>query len=824
MTRAAARALLDGWFESQGWTPARFQREVWRRYLAGESGLLHTPTGSGKTLAAVGGPMLEGLAEAAQAAPEKRVIKGKPAMPRLRVLWITPLRALAADTVRSLRMPIEALGLHWDVVMRTGDASARDRRLAQAGQAEVLVTTPESLALLLSYPTTPPLLAGLRCVVVDEWHELLGNKRGVLLQLCLARLRRLAPTHRTWGLSATLGNLDEARDVLLRDSHAAIVQGAAPRGFQLRTLLPPAAERFPWAGHLGLVQLPRVVETLAAARTSLLFTNTRSQAELWHKALSSVWMEDSSTLALHHGSLDPKLRTEAEQGLRDGSLRCVVATSSLDLGVDFPAVDQVLQLGSPKGIARLLQRAGRARHRPGESGSVVCVPTHVLELFEYAAAREAVGRGAIEARAPPRMSLDVLAQHCVTLALGGGFLADELLAEVRSTHAFAALDEPSWQAVLDFIVQGGAALSSYPEYCRVVHDTDGAYRVHDRRIALRHRLSIGTITSDGSVAVQFLKGGRLGSVEEGFIGRLQPGSRFQFAGKTLELVKLHDMTAYVRLSKRNDGIVPKWQGGRMPLSSELGREVERLFASNSLYPERAALEPLIALQRKLSALPGPDQLLVETVRTRDGQHLFLYAFAGRAVHQGVAVLLAYRLSQITPNSFAFAANDYGLVLSSAKAVSLSVEVLQQLLSPVSLEADLHASLNLGELARRQFRDVARIAGLLPPSLPGRAPRSMRQLQASSSLLFDVLRQHDPGHILLALAEREVLSHELDLARITSVLADCLRREPLMHEPKFLTPLSFPLWAESVRGHLSSEAWKVRVDRAAASLEKRFGRT
>jgi ATP-dependent Lhr-like helicase len=849
MSRASARATLAGWFAAQGWTPARFQREVWRRYLAGESGLLHTPTGSGKTLAAIGGPLLEALAETQASARRTAALKakagttgksgrtgptGKPApkprsgknasaAPRLRVLWITPLRALATDTVRSLRAPIEALGLDWQVVLRTGDASARDRRLAQAGQAEVLVTTPESLALLLSYPTTAPLLAGLRCVVVDEWHELLGNKRGVLLQLGLARLRALAPALRTWGLSATLGNLEQARDVLLRDPAAALVQGVPPRGFQLDTLLPPAGERFPWAGHLGLVQLPRVVETIAAARTSLLFTNTRSQAELWHKALSAVWMEDPATLGLHHGSLDPKLRAAAEQGLRDGSLRCVVATSSLDLGVDFPAVDQVLQLGSPKGIARLLQRAGRARHRPGESGSVVCVPTHVLELFEYAAARAAVRRGAIEARPPPRLSLDVLAQHCVTLALGGGFQAGPLLAEVRGTDAFAALDDASWSAVLDFIVQGGAALSSYPEYCRVVRDADGAYRVHDRRIGFRHRLSIGTITSDGSVAVQFLKGGRLGSVEEGFIGRLQPGGRFQFAGKTLELVKLHDMTAYVRLSKRSDGAVPKWQGGRMPLSSELGREVERLFGSDAAYPERAALAPLLALQHKLSALPGPDHLLVECVRTRDGQHLFLYAFAGRAVHEGLAALLAYRWSRLAPNSFSFAANDYGLVLSSAKPAGLDLDLLRQLLSPSGLEADLHASLNLGELARRQFREVARIAGLLPPSLPGRAPRSLRQLQASSSLLFDVLRQHDPGHVLLALAEREVLASELELGRIAAVMADCLHRQPRLTTPKYLTPLSFPLWAESVRGHLSSEAWKTRVERAAAQLEKRHGR-
>ena len=464
---------LSEWFAAQGWKLARFQREVWQRYLAGESGLIHTPTGSGKTLAAFGGPLLEAMAATAGTA-------GPPARPRrdregaLRVLWVTPLRALALDTSRALREPITALGLDWHVAMRTGDASSRDRRLAREGKAPVLVITPESLALLLSYPDTSPTFAQLRCIVVDEWHELLGNKRGVLLQLCLARIRAIAPHARTWGLSATLGNLEEARSVLLpHHPHAAIVSGAPPRAVKVETLIPPPEQRLPWGGHLGLVQLPRVLARVKDVRTSLLFTNTRAQAELWYSALSTVWHEDLVTLALHHGSLDANLRTAAEQGLRDGTVRLVVATSSLDLGVDFPAVDQVLQVGSPKGVSRLLQRAGRAKHRPGESGHVICVPAHVLELVEYAAAREAIAGGRIEARVPPTLSLDVLAQHCVTLALGGGFEADAVYAEVRGTHAFAALDVTMWQAVLDFIVQGGQALAAYPEYHKVVRGDDG---------------------------------------------------------------------------------------------------------------------------------------------------------------------------------------------------------------------------------------------------------------------------------------------------------------------------------------------------------------
>jgi ATP-dependent Lhr-like helicase len=818
--RRAAAALAD-WFSARGWKPAPFQREAWRRYLAGESGLLVTPTGSGKTLAALGGPLLQALALGDEAA---KVRRGVAAPPRLRLLWITPLRALAVDTVRAMREPIAALGLPWTVAMRTGDASARDKRLARKGLADVLVITPESLALMLSYPDAAQLLAGLRGVVVDEWHELLGNKRGVLLQLCLARLRGIVPKAPIWGLSATLGNLEQARNVLLPHlPEAPVLASPRRRRMTLQTLLPTAGERFPWAGHLGLSQLQRVAEVLQQARSSLLFTNTRSQAELWHRALQSVWLDDPDTLALHHGSLDASLRAAAEAGLRDGSVRCVVATSSLDLGVDFPAVDQVLQIGSPKGMARLWQRGGRARHRPGEAGKVICVPTHALELAEYAAARVALAHGRVESRVPPRLSLDVLAQHCVTLALGGGFEPDRLLAEVRGTHAFAQLADQAWQAVLDFIVRGGAALENYPDYRRVVHDADGCYRVHDRRVAFRHRLSIGTITSDGSVQVRFMKGGHLGSVEETFIGKLRPHDRFQFAGKTLELVQLRDMTAFVRIAKAGEGRVPRWQGGSMPLSSELGAEVEAILHVPADSPEMRALQPLLDLQGRLSELPGPSLLLAESLKTRQGWHLFVYPFAGRAVHEGLAALMALRWGRLVPNTFSWAVNDYGLVLTAQAEAWADPALLHRLLSPERLLEDLMHSLNIAELARRQFREIARVAGLLPPSLPGRAARSLRQLQASSSLLFDVLRQHDPSHVLLAQAEREVLDAQLEVQRLREVLQRCQTRVLALQRPRSLSPLGFPLWADAIRGQLSTEDWRTRIARVAQQLEKRHAR-
>ena len=818
MTRSAALARLQAWFGSRGWRPLPFQRAMWRRYLEGADGLLHTPTGSGKTLAMFGGPLLQALID-----PLPRPARASAVRP-LQVLWVTPLRALATDTARALQAPLEAIGLDWKVGLRSGDASQRERRLAREGRLDVLVTTPESLALLLSYPDTLARMRQLRCVVVDEWHELLGSKRGVLLQLNLALLRDTAPAMQLWGLSATLGNLEQARDVLLpHRPGAALVEGARPRPVRVRSLLPAAGERFPWAGHLGLVQLPRVLQALMDARSSLLFTNTRAQAELWHQALAAVWPEDAATLALHHGSLDPALRQGVEDGLRAGTLRCVVATSSLDLGVDFPEVDQALQLGSPKGVARLRQRAGRARHRPGASGEVLCVPSHALELAEYAAVRQALQEGTIESRRPLQLSLDVLAQHCISRALAGGFESAQLLRQVRGTHAFAAVSEEQWSAVLDFIVQGGRALSQYPDFHKVVRDADGLYRVHDRRQALRHRLSIGTISSDGSVRVQFLRGGGLGAVEEQFAGRLRRGDRFQFAGRLLELVRLEDMTAYVRLARGGEGAVPRWQGGQLPLSAPLGRALEEVLSGAGNSEEIRWLQPLLALQQRLSACPSPTRLVVEDVRRREGQFLFVYPFAGRHVHEALAALLAWRCTQQQRNSIGYAVNDLGLVLTPAEPLSLTAPQWHALLSTDNLLPDLRAAVNLGELARRQFRGIARVAGLLVPALPGGMPRSLRQLQASAGLLHDVLREHDPGHLLLQLAEHEVLHDSLDFEGLQATLQRLRDRELALHAPASLTPLGFPLWAERQRGQLSNEDWRTRVQRAAGQLEKRHRR-
>lgn len=762
---------------------------------------MHAPTGTGKTLAAAGGPLIDGVLHPGTG---------------LRLLWITPLRSLATDTAQHLTAAVEAMGLPWRVLRRTGDSGSSERARLRRGACELLVTTPESLALLLSYPDARERFAQLRGVVVDEWHELVGNKRGTLLQLGLTRLRQWQPGARIWGLSATLGNLDEALHALAGDG--VLVGGEAKKKKTIiDTAVPEGGERFPWAGHLGLTQLPRVLKAVMEARSSLVFANTRSQAELWHEALASVWPESPETLALHHGSIDPKLRFATEEGLRVGALRCVVATSSLDLGVDFSSVERVIQVGSPKSVARLLQRAGRSGHQPGMPSRILCVPTHLLELAEVDAARRALHEGHLEPRHPMRGCLDVLAQHLMTMALGGGFTADEAYAEVTGSLAYANLPRERFDAVLAYLCTGGTALASYPEYQKLVSH-EGGYAVESGRIARMHRLSIGTITSDGSLQVRYMKGARLGTVEESFVSRLRPGDRFLFAGRHLELVRVRDMTAYVRAVPNRRGGVPRWMGGRMPLSGELSDELRRTLAEpDPRSSEMRALGPLLAIQRAQSAVPALGQTLCEQTRTREGDYLFVYPFAGRLAHEGLAAVLAWRLARLQPGDYGYAVNDYGLTITAARMPALDADTMRMLLHPRGLRSDIRASVNLSELARRQFREIARVAGLVFNGYPAQA-KTLRQLQASSGLLFDVLRRHDPGHPLLWQAEREVLDQQLDFTRLRACLLRVARSELLWREPKRLSPLAFPLWVERLRGGIAADDWKSRVERMLATLE------
>ncbi|MFD2256734.1 ligase-associated DNA damage response DEXH box helicase [Luteolibacter algae] len=775
---------------SKGFKPFPFQKQTWAAYRKGMSGLLHAPTGQGKTMAVYLAPLVDSISS-----PDKCAI-----------LWITPLRALAADTLRALREAQSFYNPKLSSEARTDDTSAAVRAKLRKRLPHTLVTTPESLSLMLTHADMREKLTGLRCVIVDEWHELLGTKRGVQTELCLARLRTWFPNLRTWALSATLGNLEEARDTVAPEN-AATISATIKKKILIETIIPKEIRRFPWAGHIGTSLAPQVVEKIANARTTLLFTNTRSQTEIWFQELLSLRPEWASQLAMHHGSLDRTERDRAENGLREGSLRCVVATSSLDLGVDFSPVDQVIQVGSPKGVARLLQRAGRSGHQPGADSRILGVPTNALELIEFAAARQAAGAKQIESRRPLLKPLDLLVQHLVTCAIGTPFRADEMLAEIRSTYSYRNLSEDEWQWALTFITKGGKALSAYPRYQKAQIDKNGFYYIADKRLITQHRLSIGTITSDSHVSLRFANGHTLGSVEESFISKIKPGANLIFSGRHLSLVRIRGKIATVKpAKKKNSGRIAIWGGSKMPLSTELAHafsDLINLSGKATVPPELRSVRPILKIQKEWSHLPDDQALLIEHAHSREGEHLFIYPFGGRLVHEGLAALLAFRLSKENRQTITTTQNDYGFSLTARRNLPLAEDVLREALSPENLLDDLLECMNTAELARRQFREIARISGLILQPMPGRRQtNTQRELQSSATLLYEVLQRYDPENLLLAQSEREILEKQLELTRLSNSLHKISKQEFILRETEKLTPFAFPLWADRLSATLS----------------------
>lgn len=828
---ALTHTMAERWFAQHGWKPFPFQREVWQAVAEGKSGLLHATTGSGKTyavwMAALNKYALPNILSPIEDVITKKPRK-RPITPALTVLWITPMRALAADTERALNAPLQELSIPWDVGVRSGDTTGGERAKQAKKLPTALITTPESLCLLLTRPDAKALFSSLKMIIVDEWHELLGNKRGVQLQLALARLRDWQPTLLTWGLSATLGNLSHALEVLIPQGGGKLIQGRLNKDILIDTLLPLSIERFPWAGHLGLRMLPQVVEQIESCKTSLVFTNTRSQSEIWYQAILDARPDWAGQIALHHGSLDRKVREWVELALKEGRLKAVVCTSSLDLGVDFLPVERVLQIGSPKGVARLMQRAGRSGHAPGRVSRLTMVPTNSLELIESIAAQDAIAARHIEPRFSPLKPLDVLVQHLVTVALGGGFEADELQAEVHSSFAYRQMTDEEWRWALAFVQHGGSSLGAYPNYHRAIPDEQGVWHVPNAQLALRHRMSIGTIVSDASMTVKFWsKGGgkSLGTVEESFIARLKPGDHFLFGGRLLALVRVHEMTAYVSKATGKKAAVPRWNGGRMPLSNELAdalvNRMDQAAHGNFDGPEMQMIKPLLDIQQSWSGLPTQLTLLAEAMHSREGWHLFLYPYAGRNVHLGLASLLGWRLAKDQPNTFSIAVNDYGLELLSATEIDWKGCFSAELFSIEHLLQDVIASLNAGELAQRRFREIARISGLVFAGFPG-ASKSAKQLQASSSLFYDVFRRFDPNNLLLTQAEQEVLRQELDIDRLSETLLKLQNKDLDLRLIKRPTPFAFPLLVERFRESLSSEKLADRISRMVADLEKAAG--
>ncbi len=834
--RMAAKKQWANWLAQQSMTPAVFQKQAWKAFEDGKSGLISAPTGSGKTLAALGGPIMAALADESRTDSKSSGFQ---------VLWITPLRALASDTRERLTQPVRALLPHWDIAVRTGETSARDKRLSETAGAQLLITTPESLAIILSHERSRTQFHQLRCVVVDEWHDLMPSKHGVLLQLNLARLRALAPDLQVWGLSATIGNLDHAANVLVRereDEQVMVIQDQRHKSFQLHSVLPPASTRLPWAGHLGLSNLGEVAKLVLDTSTSIVFTNTRAQAELWFTALNAIWPEAPDTLAIHHGSLDQAVRLGVEDKLRQGLLRCVVATSSLDLGVDFPAVDRVIQIGGARSVARTVQRAGRAKHRPGAAVHIDAVATQAMDLCEFAATRQLGQQRIYENRSSLTLSFDVLSQHLMSQALAGGFDAPTLYNEVRTTDAFEHLQDSQWNDVLNFLMHGSASLAGYPQYERLRRDADGRYVPANPTVIRRHRLGIGTIVSQSAMQVKFLRGARLGTVEEAFIARLAPEDTFNFAGRSLRLVRVDNGTAWVRKSNVTGTHTPSWTGSLLNMSGQLGETMQALLAqaghalgetsgttsmrdkqAKSLTPELRHLSGILQLQQQRSHIPEVRQLLIEQVGAQRvnarnthhgvGEPLFVYPFAGRIVHEGLALLVATRLANLQANTFSWTCNEIGFMLLAHNPIDIHQVPWERIFSVKNLAHDLQAAVNFAELARKRFKEIAQIAGLVSTRAPG-SRTSNRQLQVSAGLLYDVLLKYDPEHILLKQARQEALGQELHLPTLQESLLKIAAKERLLVQPVKHTPFSFGLWAESFRAQLSNESWSARVKRLA----------
>jgi ATP-dependent Lhr-like helicase len=812
--------VINQWLQARGFTAFAFQEESWQEIINGKSGLVNAPTGCGKTYSVFLGALIQFINEH----PEQYLRQKNNG---LQLLWITPLRALAKDIGRAMEEVLTELGLPWKVGIRNGDTDTAERQKQKKNMPEVLIITPESLHLLLAQKKYPEIFQHLRIIAVDEWHEILGSKRGVQVELAISRIVHCQlPGNQpasVWGISATIGNLSEAKEVLLAplQQEGVIIRAALNKEIVVESILPDEIEKYPWAGHLGIKLAEKLIPIIEQNRTTLIFINTRGMSETWYQTLLNVAPQLAGAIALHHGSIEQELRLWVEEALHTEKLKAVVCTSSLDLGVDFRPVDTVVQVGSPKGIARFLQRAGRSGHRPGEISKIYFLPTHSLELLEVAALKTAIDEMAIENREPLLLCFDVLLQWLCTLAIGEGFEQAALFREIKSTYCFSDITETEWQEILLHLTIGGKALQQYDEY-RKVEVENGVYLIKNRRIAFRHRMHIGTIVSDAMLKVKMMNGGYVGVIEEWFISRLEPGDVFTLAGKNLELVMIKDMQVMVRKSNSKKTIVPSWMGGRMSLTANLGRILRETF-NKALVTEDSielrSLHGLFELQQTLSHIPRHNELLIEQLEDKNGFHLLVYPFEGRQVHEAMSAILAYRIGQIMPITFSISMNDYGFELLSDQPVPVDDSNVYTLFSTDNLLNDIQKSVNNAEMAKRKFRDIAVIGGLIFQGMPGEKKKA-RHLQSSASLLFKVFDEYDPNNILLKQAYQEVLLQQMDEVRLRLALQRIGQSKIVLTFPEKLTPLSFPIIVDGLnRNHYSSEKLEDRVRKMQQQLEK-----
>ncbi|WP_350290158.1 ligase-associated DNA damage response DEXH box helicase [uncultured Croceitalea sp.] len=812
--------IAQNWFSQQEWKPFAFQKESWTAFLQGKHGLLNAPTGSGKTYALWFPIVLNYIKNN----PEYKTKHKK----GLKAIWITPLRALSQEIKQSAERITQDLETQMTVGIRTGDTSTKERARQKTTMPDLLITTPESLQLLLSSKGYDKVFKDCSAIVVDEWHELLGTKRGVQMELGVSRLKSICPKLRIWGISATIGNLEQARQVLLGPEteayqNSVLIKAKLNKKITVKSIIPKEMETFPWRGHLGLRLLEEVVPIINSSKTTLLFTNTRSQCEIWFQKILEKHPEYAGEMAMHHGSVNKETRLWVEQAIRNETLKAVVCTSSLDLGVDFAPVETVVQIGGPKGVARFLQRAGRSGHQPGKESVIHFLPTHAMELIEASAMQQAVKDAAVEDRIPYLNSFDVLLQYLTTLAVSDGFYPKEIYLEIKQTFCYQAVTEDQWQWLLNFLVMGSQSLKTYDEYQKVEVEEDGKFKVNNRGIAMRHRFQIGTIVGDASIAVRYQKGGYIGSIEEYFISKLAPGDVFTFAGRNLEFIRIKGMQAHVRNSSKRTSKVPSWMGGRLSFSAQMSQLLRQELYTAELpttkqSKEIKSLAPMFKKQREESLVPKPNEFLIETFKTRDGYHHIFYPFEGRGVHEAMSSLLAYRISLLSPITCSLAYNDYGFELLSDKPIAIQDVLDNNLLTAEYMLSDLQKSLNSNEMARRKFRDIAVISGMVFTGYPDKGIK-MKHLQSSSQLLFDVFKDFEDDNLLYQQAFTETFEHQLEEGRLRMALERIAEQQIVWKQCKNPTPFSFPIITDRLREKLSNEKLAERIRRMTKILTK-----
>lgn len=800
------------WFDSMDWKAFHFQKQTWQAYLDGYSGVINAPTGSGKTYSIFIGFVLNAIQ------------RGEVNPSGLRLIWITPIRALAKEIKIATERALNGLGLDWEVGIRSGDTKTSERNKQWKKPPQILITTPESIHVLLTKKGHSKYFKNIETIVIDEWHELLGSKRGVQTELLLSYFKGKNSDLRIWGISATIGNMDEAMDILLginKPEKNILIKADIKKEIDVISLIPNKMETYPWAGHLGIRMAEQIIPIIHKSRTTLIFTNTRAQCEIWYHKLLEMEEDLAGLIAMHHGSISRELRDWVEDALYDGRLKAVVCTSSLDLGVDFRPVETIIQVGSPKGVARFIQRAGRSGHQPGAKSKIYFVPTNSLELIEAAALRTSVETQDMESRTPYVRCFDVLVQYLMTLAVSEGFKPEEIYEQIMNTFCYSFITREEWEATLTYLLHGSTSLAAYDEYQKVVIE-DGIFKVTNRGIAMRHRMSIGTIVSDAMMNVKYVTGKRIGTVEEYFISQMSPGDVFWFAGRALELVRIKEMTAQVKNSKNKKGKIPSYMGGRLQMSGQLS-EVMRNKLDDYLNGENNDIEfekliPLFEQQQKRSILPRKDELLIEYFQTREGYHLVIYPFEGRYVHEGMGALIAKRISRIHPITFSIAMNDYGFELLSDQKIDVEALLTKELFSTDDLVSDIQSSINAVEMAKRQFRDIAIISGLIFSGYPGKQKKN-RHLQSSSQLLFGVFQDYEPDNILFRQTYEEVMTFQLEETRMRQALDRIQSQHMMIIYPEKPTPFSFPLLADRLREKLSSEKLEDRIRKMTVELVK-----